>query len=63
VRGARNVRRDPGSKGRGQPPSDTPTKWNGIIIRLRGDGESGMFPTLVQEALAKIESKAVGKSL
>ena len=43
--------------------TDTNTKWDGIIIRLRSAGESIVFPTLVKEALNAIYSKPVGRSL
>ncbi|HEX4949460.1 MAG TPA: M91 family zinc metallopeptidase [Blastocatellia bacterium] len=42
---------------------DTPTRWDGIIIRLRSASESAMFPGLVAEALNTIYSKPVGKKL
>lgn len=44
-------------------PHDTPTPYAGIVIRLRSAGESAIFPILVAEALAKIDSKPVGKQL
>jgi Effector protein len=44
-------------------PSDTATRWDGIIIRLRSEDESAMFPAIVKEALNKIASKPVGRSL
>jgi hypothetical protein len=42
---------------------DHNTRFDGIIVRLRGDSESAMFPGIVNEALAKISSKPVGKTL
>jgi len=44
-------------------PNDIQTRYDGIIIRQRSANESGMFPTLVTEALAIIDSKPVGKKL
>ena len=44
-------------------PADHPTRYDGIIVRLRSDTESAMFPGIVNEALAKIASKPVGKAL
>lgn len=44
-------------------PVDTPTRWDGIIIRLRSATESSMFPGLVTESLNMIYSKPVGKAL
>lgn len=41
---------------------DTPTAWPGIIIRTK-DGDSKLFVDLVLEALDKINSKPVGRSL
>lgn len=42
-------------------PHDTPTGFPGVIIRMRSEKESAYFPTLALEALAKINSKPVGK--
>jgi len=44
-------------------PTDTQTDFPGIIIRLRNPSESVAFPTIVKEALAKINSKPVGRTL
>lgn len=43
--------------------SDTATRWDGVIIRLRSDDESLLFPSIVKEALNKIYSKPVGQAL
>lgn len=44
-------------------PVDTPTRFDGIIVRLRSATESAMFPGIVSEALNTIYSKPVGKKL
>lgn len=44
-------------------PQDTQTDFDGIIIRLRSPNESVMFPQLVKDALASINSKPAGKTL
>jgi hypothetical protein len=44
-------------------PSDTQTVYAGIIIRMNSAADSVMFPTLTQEALAKIATTATGLKL
>jgi hypothetical protein len=44
-------------------PVDIQTGYNGIIIRLRNENESIMFPSLVKEALQKIASRPMGHKL
>jgi hypothetical protein len=44
-------------------PSDTPTNYAGIIIRMNSPTESVMFPSLVKDALAQIHATATGKKL
>ena len=44
-------------------PNDIPTSFDGIIVRLRYEGESALFPGIVKEALNKINSKPTGKEL
>jgi hypothetical protein len=44
-------------------PKDIPTSFDGIIVRLRSEGESALFPAIVNEALKNINSKPTGKEL
>ena len=44
-------------------PSDTPTNYAGIIIRMNAATDSVLFPSLVKDALAQIYATATGKKL
>jgi hypothetical protein len=44
-------------------PVDITTPYRGIIIRMRSENESAMFPAIVKDALRKIASKPVGNKL
>ena len=44
-------------------PVDINTPYRGIIIRMRSENESAMFPAIVNDALQKIASKPVGNKL
>lgn len=45
------------------PAFDTQTKYPGIIIRMNSQSDSVYFPTLVNDALAKIASTTAGLKL
>jgi hypothetical protein len=44
-------------------PFDTTTNYPGIIIRMQNQSDSVLFPTLVNDALAKIASRPIGQKL
>ena len=44
-------------------PFDTPSNYPGIVIRMKNQGDSVMFPILVNQALTKIASRNTGKKL